>query len=515
MAVPISGDYAQLSSVAQKAWEDAQAQVQAQKTRLASQYGFNPDGTIGSNPYGQYQQVQHNYQAQLTALNDAKAKLQRDSGTNSTRLDQDYQEMLQSMNEDKQMQQAQSSASAAASAAALQATLAGIGQQRQFDQEDAGIGQSRIGEDLTSQLARIARQRGYAQEDAATSTANDTADNTTALKRIADARARDQQLVGLTAQFDANGNPVGDPSITPNNPMGQYQRLLTQEGYAFQDAEDAATARGLGTKGLANRDVSRMEGQAKGDRYDMKQGLIDALTSLAQSQQDQQASFSRGSDNTARNLARALAGYGDQESDANRQASRGKEDITRGLAHDMASLQSQEQGAQAQAAAAQQAAALQAQAAEMQYAKQLREGTMSYKRSHEDLGTALSDALDQFNTGAGDLGWQKGLDEYNLSQGLLDQYGQLDQEALGATNQYSNSLVGGLLDDILNRIANGDFSSAGNTAGYTPTYPVKAQPLVTMPMPVVKPPTLTAPKTTTTAKKPIPNAYVTGQKKTG
>ena len=72
-AAPINGDYAMAKAAAQRAYEQAQANIAARKGKTLQRYGYDTGGNVdGTNKYGSYQMIQKSY-------DDAKAAMQQDS----------------------------------------------------------------------------------------------------------------------------------------------------------------------------------------------------------------------------------------------------------------------------------------------------------------------------------------------------------------------------------------------------------------------------------------------------
>jgi len=86
--------------------------------------------------------------------------------------------------------------------------------------------------------------------------------------------AYNNAVAAATAQRNSLYNQYGlgnDGSVDPNNPYGQYQQMLNQQGRLFQaDREDAAQ-RHLGSGGLANQAEGRDRQDAQAQDFQFQQ----------------------------------------------------------------------------------------------------------------------------------------------------------------------------------------------------------------------------------------------------
>jgi hypothetical protein len=114
-----------------------------------------------------------------------------------------------------------------------------------------------------------------------------------ALARLNQQRGDTLRQYGYAGDINKDTGVVDNLRVDANLPYGQYQQERQQHADQYQEARDAAQARGLGKGGLAGQAVSRLRYGFGADDAQLGQGLSGAISGF-QDQQNQ-AAYSRDS----------------------------------------------------------------------------------------------------------------------------------------------------------------------------------------------------------------------------
>lgn len=122
-AAPMSGEYASAKAAAQRAYEQALANINARKGKTLQRYGYDTGGNVdASNPYGSLQLIRKQYDDAKSAMAQDRTSFAREMGINIDgenysqsgadgvlqRLGQDHETVLQRLQDAKNKMQFQS-----------------------------------------------------------------------------------------------------------------------------------------------------------------------------------------------------------------------------------------------------------------------------------------------------------------------------------------------------------------------------------------------------------------------
>lgn len=105
-----------------------------------------------------------------------------------------------------------------------------------------------------------------------------------AINNISQRRATTLQSYGFTAQVDPSTGQLQHYAIDPNNPYGQVQTLMTNEGTQLDSIRNADAARGIGTIGLGAQNQDRYRFIMGGEQGALGQGFTGAMGQLSSDQ---------------------------------------------------------------------------------------------------------------------------------------------------------------------------------------------------------------------------------------
>jgi hypothetical protein len=274
------GIYQGQQALAEKAFQDAQTQLNSQRQQLYLDYGIDENGHPNANtPYGAYQSLQHNYNSSLGTLDRTRSQTIRDAGLAKDQLSHGYESLLGSLGNQEGDLRGDTSRQ-------LQDLLYGYNTGEHNLDTQAGDVQS----NADTSLSRLARDYGLQSSDLGT------------------------QRNRLAQQFATD-----------------RRNSLSSGADSLDAARAAGISRGLGTSGLGGQQSTHVANALHSALNDLATGFRYGNEDINHSQQGLDNSYGDSTSDVRTQLSRALRDIGTSKADLQHQYDTGTTDANTAL----------------------------------------------------------------------------------------------------------------------------------------------------------------------------------------